>query len=90
MAESRITVSTADLTKTFNIWLTVIRQRRPSLLRDLWTRRGEEHDGEKIRSAQVELARELAERLKTAKWEVSRNRTSQDAFWETAGSSDDG
>lgn len=39
MAESRIIISTADLIKTFNIWLSVIRQRRPDMIRDLWTRR---------------------------------------------------
>ena len=82
MAESRITVSTADLIKTFNIWLSVIRQRRPDMIRDLWTRRGEDYDGPKIRAAQHELARELAERLHTATWQVSRQPTSQDAFWQ--------
>lgn len=89
MAESRVIVSTADLIKTFNIWLSVIRQRRPDMIRDLWTRRGEDYDGEKIRTAQRELARELAERLHTAKWQVSREPTSQDAIWqaERAGNS---
>lgn len=82
MAESRIIISTEDLAQTFDIWLTVIRQRRAAMIRDLWTRRGEDYDGSKIKNAQRELARELAERLKTAKWQVTRESTMQDA-WST-------
>lgn len=76
----KIRVSTDELAKTFRIWLTVVGQRRPSLLRDLWTRRGEDHDRDKIQHARHELARTLAENLERSRWEVVREEQYQDQF----------
>ena len=73
-----IPVQTAELARTFRIWLTVLAQRRPALLRDLWTRRGEDADRLKLDHARSELARELAERLAVNKWEVTREPTPQE------------
>jgi hypothetical protein len=74
----KIRVSTAELAKVFVIWLIVIGQRRADILRDLWTRRGDEHDAAKIMRARGELARELSERLALANWDVMREETTQD------------
>ena len=71
----QIRIPTDELAKTFRIWLTVIAQRRPSLLRELWTRRGEDYDADKVRHARAELAQALAENLERAKWEVTREET---------------
>mgnify|MGYP003578421915 CR=1 FL=1 len=81
MDEPRIVDSTDDLTKTINIWLWVVSQRRPSLIRDLWTRKGEQHDSEKQRHARHELARYIAEKLATARHEVTRLETHHDRLW---------
>lgn len=81
MDEPRIVVGTDDLMKTIHIWLTVIGQRRPALIRDLWTRRGEQYDCEKQEHARRELARCLAENFKTAKHEVTRAENNHDRMW---------
>ena len=75
---SMIPVSPADLAKTLRIWLTIIGQRRPDILRNIWTRRGEEYDGEKIEFARTELVRTLVENLERAKWQVVRRETMHD------------
>lgn len=63
MPESRISIGPAELASNIIIWLKVLGQRRPSLLRDLWTRRGEEYDAVRIEHARHELARHLADKL---------------------------
>jgi hypothetical protein len=63
MPESRITVEVPELEKNLLIWFSVLAQRRPSLLRDLWTRRGEEYDATKIEHARHELASYLAAKI---------------------------
>jgi hypothetical protein len=63
MPESRHIVDVPELAKNLRIWLSVLSQRRASLLRDLWTRRGEEYDSTKIEHARHELARYLAEKI---------------------------
>jgi len=63
MPESRHIVDLAEIEKNFIIWLSVLSQRRPSLLRDLWTRRGEDYDATRIQHARHELARHLAEKI---------------------------
>jgi hypothetical protein len=79
--DKRIDVTTEALTRTLIIWLTAAGQRRPSLLRDLWTRRGEEHDAQRIQHARHELARFLAEQFRTAKWRVVRAETMHDRLF---------
>lgn len=63
MTESRHVVDIPELERNLRIWLSVISQRRASVLRDLWTRRGEEYDATRIEHARHELARYLAEKL---------------------------
>ena len=63
MPESHIEVEIAELEKNIAIWLAVLSQRRPSLVRDLWTRRGEDHDATRIGHARHELACHLAEKI---------------------------
>ena len=82
--DGRITLTTDELAKTLHIWLTVVGQRRPALVRDLWTRKGEAHDAQRIRHARHELARFLAERMAISRWEVTRGETMHDALWEGA------
>ena len=78
MPDSRIEVSVADLAKLLTIWLTVIGQRRPALIRDLWTRRGEQRDEAKRGHARQELARYLAEQIRMSGHEVTRRATAGD------------
>jgi hypothetical protein len=80
MPDSRVAVSTDELARTIAIWLTVLGQRRPSVLRDLWTRR-EGCDGARQDHARHELARYLAEKMTTARHEVTRRETSYDRLW---------
>lgn len=63
MPDSRHVVDVLELEKNLRIWFSVLAQRRASLLRDLWTRRGEEYDATKIEHARHELARYLAEKI---------------------------
>ena len=63
MAESRHIVDVPELETNLRIWLSVLSQRRASVLRDLWTRRGEEYDAHKIEHARHELARYMAEKI---------------------------
>jgi hypothetical protein len=80
--DKRIDIPTDELTKTLNIWLAIVGQRRPSLLRDLWTRKGEEHDAQRIQHARHELARFLADKFKVSGWVVTRKETMHDTLWE--------
>lgn len=73
-----IRVTPAELALTLRIWLTVIGQRRPDILRNLWTRRGEDYDREKIEFARTELARTIVENLERAHWQVMREETMHD------------
>lgn len=73
-----IRVTPAELALTLCIWLTVIGQRRPDILRNLWTRRGEDYDREKIEFARTELARTIVENLERAHWQVMREETMHD------------
>jgi hypothetical protein len=75
---SKIRVPTDELAKSFRIWLNVIAQRQPSILRDLWTRKGEQKDSEKIAFARDRLAKTLADNLALARWQVMRNETMHD------------
>lgn len=77
-----IRVTPEQLELTFRLWLRIIGQRQPSLLRDLWSRRGDEYDAEKIERAKREFARVLTQRFLTANWEVMREETAQDHLWE--------
>lgn len=73
MPESqRITVTLAELATNIRIWLVVFGQRRPAVLRDLWTRRGEEYDRAKIEHARTELANHLAGRILYGSHELTR------------------
>jgi len=76
-----IRISPAELMQALQIWIAIIGQRQPSLLRDLWTRRGEDHDSRKIDAARRELGRALAQRFETANWEVMREETNHDVIW---------
>ena len=74
----QICVSPAELAQTFRIWLRVLRQRRPDILRELWRRGSEPRDQQKEVFACAELAREITERLQINKWEVTREATPQE------------
>ena len=63
MTDSRHIIDIPELERNLRIWLSVISQRRASVLRDLWTRRGEDYDATRIEHARHELARYLAEKL---------------------------
>lgn len=77
----KIRVGTADLAQTFKIWLTVIGQRRPDILRHLVTHKGETQNPERVNFAKAELARELSERLNRNQWHVMREELPQDRIW---------
>jgi len=76
-----IRVEKEQLEQTFRLWLTIIGQRQPSLLRELWSRRGDEYDHEKLERTRQEFARVLT-RFVTAGWEIMREETAQDSIWE--------
>jgi hypothetical protein len=80
MPESpRVLVTAAELASNIRFWIAVLGQRRPSILRDLWTRRGEEYDGPRIERARRDLAEHLAEKILYAA-ELTRAAQCQDAF----------
>jgi hypothetical protein len=81
MSESRVIVELPELERNLLIWFTLLAQRRPSLLRDLWTRRGEDHDRAKIEHARHELARFLAERVLYGSHELTRAAVPMDAVY---------
>jgi hypothetical protein len=74
----KIRISPDELAKSFRIWLAIIAQRQPSILRDLWTQKGERIDREKIDFARGRLAKILAENLERSRWEVMREETMRD------------
>ena len=80
--ETQIVVTPDELEMTFRLWLKIIGQRQPFLLRDLWTRRGDEYDADKIERARREFARVLTQRFLTADWQVWRLETAQDHIWQ--------
>jgi len=80
MPESRTKVSVAELTTNISIWLAVAAQRQAWMLRDLWTRRGEEYDADKIRHARSELSRHLAERVLNGDHELTRPTQAQELW----------
>lgn len=75
----RVAVTVDELARNIRIWLAVLGQRRPSLLRDLWTRRGEDHDGPKIEHARHEFARHLADRILNGSHELTRDAVAHEA-----------
>jgi hypothetical protein len=75
---TRVPVTLAELTINIRIWLTVVGQRRADILRNLWTRRGEDYDGEKIKRARHDLADHLAERILYGDHELTRPALPQD------------
>ena len=77
MAESRIIIERAELEKNLRIYLAVAGQKHPHLVRDLWTRRGEEYDGPKIERARGQFAAFIAERICRA-YELTRPMDSLD------------
>ena len=77
----QIRVEPRELEQAIHIWLKIIGQRQPSLLRDLWSRRGDEYDSDKLERTRAEFARTLAQRFLTAKWDVLREETMHDAIW---------
>jgi hypothetical protein len=54
------------------------RSGKPSLLRDLWTRRGEEHDAARIGHARRELARKILYVYTLTRAEVAMDRVNAD------------
>ena len=84
MSEPRVVMSTDDLAKALAIWLTVVGQRRASLVRDLWTRRDERPDQAKREHARHELARYLAEQMRLSGFVVTRKATASDRTWAAA------
>ena len=84
MSDSRISMATEELAKALAIWLTVVGQRRPALVRDLWTRRDERADQGKREHARHELARYLAEQMRLSGYEVTRQATASDRTWAAA------
>ena len=79
MPESRVTVEIPELERNLLIWLSVLSQRRASVLRDLWTRRGEDYDKARIEHARHELARFLAEKILYGGHRLTRNAVPMDA-----------
>ena len=77
---TRIRVRLDELAKALTVWLTVAGQKRPALLRDLWTRKDETPDDARRRFARRELGRYLAEKIEVSKWEVTRRATADDAL----------
>jgi hypothetical protein len=89
MSDSRrISIATTELAKTLAIWLSVVGQRRPALLRDLWTRRDERADQSKREQARHELAHYLAEQMRLSGYEVTRRATASDLAWAAASESE--
>ena len=80
----RISIGTDDLAKALAIWLSVVGQRRPALVRDLWTRRDEQADQARRANTRHELARYLAEQMRLSGYAVTRRATAADATWATA------
>jgi hypothetical protein len=80
MATIRVTPDQLEL--TFRLWLKIIGQRQPSLVRDLWTRKGDEYDKDKLERTRREFARVLTQRFLTAGWDIMREETAQDHIWE--------
>jgi len=76
-----IRLTPAEAMQTFQIWLSITRQRQPHLIRDLWARRGEAFNREKEEAAMRELARLLAQRIETANFELYRQEGDQDFIW---------
>lgn len=63
MKEGHIVIDQAELETNLRIYLALLNQRRPAVLRDLWTRRGEEYDRARIEHARSEFASFVAERI---------------------------
>lgn len=76
-----IRVTPEELEQAFQLWLIIMGQRQPSLLRDLWTRKGDEYDAPKLERTRREFARVLTQRFLTAGWEVMRDETMHDVIW---------
>lgn len=76
-----IRVTDEELQQTFLLWLRIIGQRQPHLLRDIWSRRGDEYDAAKIEKAKREFARVLTQRFLTAGWDVMRPERPQDEWF---------
>lgn len=76
-----IRVTPAELEQTLRLWLRIIGQRQPNLLRDIWSRRGDEYDATKIERAKRKFARVLTQRFLTAGWDVMRPETSSDEWF---------
>ncbi len=83
MSESRITVTKEALSRRIVAWLTAMGERRPSALRDLYTRPGERADSNRRSGAHHELARFLAEEI-IGSGEVTRRATESDQTWAAA------
>jgi len=71
MSESRIIIERAELEKNLRIYVNVLGQKHPHVIRDLWTRRGEEYDSAKIERAREQFAAFVGERLYRA-YEMTR------------------
>jgi hypothetical protein len=71
MPESRIIIDREELEKNLRIYLNVLGQKHPHVVRDLWTRRGEEYDRNKIERAREQFAAFVGERLYRA-YEMTR------------------
>ena len=76
-----IRVEPPELEAAIFIWLKIIGQRQPHLIRDLWTRRGDDYDAGKIEKTKREFARVLTQRFLTANWDVMRPKTPQDEWF---------
>ena len=68
----RIRVSREELATTLYVWLAVAGIKQPWLIRDLWTRRGEQKDKDKQERARRALAEHLAGKFDEARHEVTR------------------
>jgi hypothetical protein len=71
MSESRVVVEREELETNLRIYLSVLGQKHPHVVRDLWTRRGEEYDRDKIQRAREQFATFVGERLYRA-YEMTR------------------
>ena len=75
-----IRIEPPELEKALLIWIGIMGQRQPSLLRDLWSRRGDEYDRDKLDRTRREFARVLTQCFLTAKWNVLREELDQERF----------
>ena len=70
---ARIRIARDELAQFIRIWLTVVGIKRPSLLRDLWTRKDEAKDEARRDQARRSLAEHIVDQIHISGFEVTRH-----------------